>query len=188
MKGLIIAIVAVAIIGLGYFAWTVGVKNDIIAKENLVDEKWAEIDNMLMSRNEKIPKLIAVTNRALSHEAELFKELTEARAKMVGGTLSRGEKMDVANQMSSALSRLLVINESNPQLKADKTITGLMDEVAGMENRLTFARTTYNKAVTAYNTTIRQWPGSSFGFEKKELFNVPENKKADVDVDALLNK
>ena len=188
MKGVIIAIVAVIVLGVVYFAWSIGVKNDIIAKQNIVEEKWADIDNMLLSRNEKIPKLAAVTNKALEHEKDIFTQLTDARARMVSGNLSRSEKMEAANEMSSVISRLLVINESNPQLKADKTLTSLMDEVAGMENRLAYARSEYNKAVKNYNTTIQQWPGNTFGFERMEMFKVPEEKKADVDMDALLNK
>ena len=186
MKGIIIAIVVVIAAAAIYFGWSVSVKNGIIARQNNVDEKWAEIDNLLMSRNEKIPKLAAITNKALSHEKEIFTQLTEARARMVSGNISRAEKMQAANEMSSAISRLLVINESNPELKADKTLNGLMDEVAGMENRLTYARSEYNKSVKEYNTSIQQWPGNTLGFEKMEMFKVPEEKKADVDMNALL--
>lgn len=186
MKNIIIIIAVIAVLVIGFFAWRISVKNDIIAKEEAIDEKWAQIDNLLLSRNDKIPNLVAPAMKLMSHEKDIFKQITDARTRLASGGLTREERMAASNEMSGAISRLLMVQESNPEIKADKALVGLMDEIAGMENRLAFGREEYNKAVKAYNTTIRQWPGSTFGYDKKEFFQVPESAKKNVDVNALL--
>lgn len=186
MKTPLIILIATVLIAAGAcYYFTIGVKNDIIAQENAVEEKWAEIDSLLLSRNEKLTKLAAPVKKYMAHETAIFDKILEARARYAGGA-TKADKMAADGELTSALSRLLVVSEQNPDIKADKLTIGLFDEIAGMENRLARARSEYNKSVRSFNTTILQWPGNRFGFEKKDYFQVAENKKADVDMDNLL--
>ena len=116
-----------------------------------------------------------------AHEKEVLLKVTEARSKVAGaGTPS--ESMQASNQLSSALSRLLVVMERYPDLKANQNFIRLQDELAGTENRLSVARMRYNESVRAYNTTRRRFPtnfvANAFDFEERDYFETPEEEKA----------
>jgi LemA protein len=115
-----------------------------------------------------------------SHEEEVFLKVTEARSK-VGSAGSVSDKIAANNSLSSALSRLLVVVERYPELKANTNFLRLQDELAGTENRIAVERRRYNETVRAYNTTIRHFPkniiAGIFGFERATLFEVPEEKQ-----------
>ena len=165
------------------------VKNGLIAKEENINEKWAEIDNMLKSRNDKLPALVAAAKKTLKHEQAIFDKIMDARARLAGGGLPREEQMSAANEISGAIGRLFVFKESNPEVMGDKVMVGLMDEISGMENRLARARSEYNRAVKEFNTAIRQFPGSLYSDSlggPKTFFEVPEAEKKTPDVAKML--
>ena len=165
------------------------VKNGLIAKEENINEKWAEIDNMLKSRNDKLPALVAAAKKTLKHEQAIFDKIMDARARLAGGGLTREEQMSAANEISGAIGRLFVFKESNPEVMGDKVMVGLMDEISGMENRLARARSEYNRAVKEFNTAIRQFPGSLYSDSlggPKTFFEVPEAEKKTPDVAKML--
>ncbi|OGP60358.1 MAG: LemA family protein [Deltaproteobacteria bacterium RBG_13_61_14] len=154
--------------------------NRIVADQEAIDQAWSEVDNQLKRRNDLIPNYVETVKGYASHEKEVFVKVTEARAKLAGAT-QVPDKMKAANELSGALSRLLVVVEQYPQLKADQNFIRLQDELAGTENRIAVARRRYNEAVQAYNTRIRKFPGlvwaRIFGFEKRPYFEVPEESK-----------
>jgi LemA protein len=151
-------------------------RNNLINKEETISQQWAEVENQLQRRYDLIPNLIATVKGYAKHETEIFSKLAEARASMMSAK-SMNEKAEAEENMNSALSRLIAIAENYPNLKADSTFIRLMDELAGTENRIAVARKRYNDSVKDFNSSIRQFPGSMFGFEQKEYFNPPAKGK-----------
>lgn len=142
------------------------------AEEN-VDSKWAQVENQLQRRYDLIPNLVEFVKGYANHEQEVIANITEARAQM--GSASSPEEQAVANDaLTGALSRLLVVVENYPNLKADANFRQLMDELAGTENRLAVAREDYNNEVQQFNKHVKRFPGNlmagMFGFEQKEYF------------------
>jgi LemA protein len=185
MKKWIIALVAVlgaVIIVAGIaFSWLMGARNNFILKQEAVNSQWSQVENQLQRRNDLIPNLVSTVKGYASHEKGVFENIADARARM-GGAKTREEKIDASNQMSSALSRLLVVVENYPNLKADQSFNRLMDELAGTENRLSVERKRYNDMVREYNVARRSFPSNvaatMFGFGEIAYFKVPEEAKA----------
>ncbi len=147
--------------------------NSLVTAEENVDSKWAQVENQLQRRYDLIPNLVESVKGYASHEKEVIASITEARAQM--GSAHSPEEQAVANDaLNGALSRLLVVVENYPNLKADANFRQLMDELAGTENRLAVAREDYNNEVQVYNKTVKRFPGNlmagMFGFEQKEYF------------------
>jgi LemA protein len=167
------ALVLVQLSGCGY--------NQMVALRESIDAAWAQVENQLQRRNDLIPNLVEVTKGYAKHEKEIFESVAEARAKLIGAK-TRDEQIDAANQVSSALSRLLAIAEAYPQLKADAQFARLSDELAGTENRIATERRRYNEAVQSYNTTIKRFPTMLFagclGFAPAKYFEAPEAAQA----------
>ena len=171
-KGLVVigAIVGVIVILIGFFA--VGY-NSLVAKQTIVSQKAADIDTQLQRRADLIPNLINTVKAFTDHENEVFSEVTQAREHLMAAS-SMAEKSEADQEVTSALNKLIAISESYPELKSDTVYVDLMDELAGTENRISYARQEYNAAVTDYNMATRTFPGvlfaNMFGFEKEELF------------------
>lgn len=164
----------------------VGSYNRLVSSETNVENKFAEIDVQLTRRADLIPNLVQTVKGYTSHEEKVLTEIADARARL-GGARTPEEMATADAQLTGALSRLLVVVENYPNLKADAQFTRLMDELSGTENRISVARKDYNDAVSAYNVKIRKFPAAifagMFGFEKKAFFqakegaeNVPEVK------------
>ena len=181
MKNFLIALavlLAIVIILFCIFGFSViSTKNTLIAMEEDVDAKWAQIDNQLKRRSDLIPNLLACVKGYMTHESEILKQITEARAKVAGAQTSIKERSAAEGELTGALSRLLVFSENNPQLKSDKQMQGLLDELAGTENRIAVARKDYNDTVKVFNTKIKQIPGCFFGYTQREYFEVSEKEK-----------
>jgi LemA protein len=135
------------------------------------------VENQLQRRADLIPNLVATVEGYAVHEEGIFKELANARSRMMGAG-GPAEKAAADQQFTSALSRLLVVVENYPNLKADVNFRQLQDELAGTENRLAVARMDYNNAVQAFNTRIKRFPTMLWvrmlGFEPYEYFEAQE--------------
>lgn len=147
--------------------------NSLVTAEENVDSKWAQVENQLQRRYDLIPNLVESVKGYASHEQEVIANITQARAQM--GSARTPEEQAVANDaLTGALSRLLVVVENYPNLKADANFRQLMDELAGTENRLAVAREDYNNEVQQFNKHVKRFPGNlmagMFGFEQKEYF------------------
>jgi LemA protein len=151
--------------------------NTMVAQKEAVNAAWSQVENQLQRRNDLIPNLVETTKGYAAHEKETFEHIADARAKLIGAG-SRDEKIDAANNLSSSLSRLLVLTERYPELKADKQFARLSDELAGTENRLATERMRYNETVKEYNTYIQTFPAvlmaRSFGFQAEKYFEAPK--------------
>ena len=160
--------------------------NKAIALSEGVDNRWAQVESQLQRRFDLIPNLVETVKGYAGHEKEVFSNIAEARAAYTGAG-SRAEKVKAANAFESALSRLLVIREAYPELKANQNFMSLQAQLEGTENRIAVERKRYNDAVKRLNTYCRKFFGRVFagwaGVEKAEYFEVAEEAKAVPKVD-----
>lgn len=172
--GIIIAIVAVLAIG------TMFSYNSLVTMNENVSGKWSRIETQLQRRADLIPNLVNTVKGYASHEQQAIQEVANARAKLAGAQ-GPAAKAEANGELNTALSRLLVIAENYPNLKADQNFRALMDELTGTENRLTVVRKGYNESVQSYNTAIRTLPASMltglFGFAPKEYFKADDGAR-----------
>jgi len=179
-KALIIFAIILGIllfIAFGIFGWVKNSYNSMVTLDEGVNSAWAQVENVLQRRFDLIPNLVATVKGYAAHESEVLTQVTEARAK-VGGAGTPSSRMQAEGELSSALSRLMVVVENYPQLKANQNFIMLQDELAGTENRIAVERRRYNEVVQAYNTTIRRFPQSfianAFNFGKRDFFEAAE--------------
>jgi LemA protein len=174
--------VAVLLSGCGY--------NDIQAKDEGVKKAWAEVVNQYQRRADLIPNLEATVRGYAQQEQDVLLGVTQARSKVGSITLTADALNDpkavqafqkAQGDLSSALSRLLVVSENYPQLKSDANFRELQSQLEGTENRITVARKRFTDSVEAYNVLIRQFPvnltAMAFSYKEKAQFTV-ENEKA----------
>ena len=163
-------IVILVVVGISQYNSLVGINEN-------VENQRANIDTMLQRRVDLIPNLVNTVKGYAEHEKEVIEDVSNARAKLAGAA-SMEEKADADNRLSGALSRLLMVVENYPDLKANQQFIALSDELAGTENRIAVARKDYNDAVKNYNQKIRRFPSNIFanllGFEKAEYFQAAE--------------
>ncbi len=167
----VIVLVVLAVSGTIVSKW-----NQLIAMDTDIKSKWAQVENQLQRRADLIPNLVETVKGFAAQERTILETIANARAKMAGAGNVQ-DRIAASNELSSALSRLLVVVENYPQLKSDATFIRLMDELAGTENRLSVERKRYNDAVQVYNVAIRQFPGnlmaSLLGFKEQPFFEAP---------------
>ena len=184
-KGAKILLISAGILLIFVIIVYTGVKrtyNSFVTLDEGVNAAWAQVENQFQRRYDLIPNLVETVKGYASHEREVLTQVTQARAS-VGGAGTVDEKIKANNELSSALSRLLVVVENYPNLKADQSFIRLQDELAGTENRIAVAQRRYNETVRDYNQTVRSFPtnifASIFNFERADLFEtVEEAKKA----------
>jgi LemA protein len=153
--------VVMSLTGCGY--------NTMQMNEEAVKAAWGDVEAAYQRRNDLVPNLVEVVKGYAKHEKETLQAVTEARAKvgsiqvakdMVGDPKAMAQFQSVQGQMSSALSRLMVVVEKYPDLKANQNFMDLQHQLEGTENRINVARTRYNKAVQEFNVSIRIFPNS----------------------------
>jgi len=179
-KTLLVVLGIIALIILVGFLYVKGTYNSLVSMDESVKAAWAQVENQLQRRYDLIPNYVETVKGYASHEREVFTRVTEARSRAAGaGNIN--EKIQADNELSSALSRLLVVVESYPDLKANANFIRLQDELAGTENRIAVERRRYNETVKTYNIRIRQFPtnifAGMFGFEKAIFFEVPKERQ-----------
>lgn len=169
---ILIGIVAVVVVGFLYYQ---SLRNHLITLDESIDSSWAQVENQLQRRYDLVPNLVRSVKGYARHEQELFTNIAASRAKLAGAN-NREQKLAVSNQMEGFLSRLLVVVERYPNLKANESFNRLMDELAGTENRLSVERRRYNEHVKLYNRTIRKFPYRYVAqwndLEKTEYFQI----------------
>lgn len=171
-KGLgpiIIVIIVIAVLAL----MLIPSYNGFVNSEENVEQAYAQVENQLQRRLDLIPNLVETVKGFAKQEKDVIDSVTEARARLAGAG-SPEDKAAANDELSGALSRLLVVVENYPELKSDANFRQLMDELAGTENRLSVARQDYNNEVADYNRKVKRFPGAMlagiFGFDEKEYF------------------
>lgn len=166
------------VLSFAFYSFVKGTYNSLVMLDEGVKAAWAQVENQLQRRYDLIPNYVETVKGFAKQEREVFIKVTEARSK-VGGATTVPEKIQANNQLSSMLSRLLVVVERYPQLKSDQNFLRLQDELAGTENRIAVERRRYNETVKTYNIKVRTFPtnilAGIFGFEKATFFDVPES-------------
>lgn len=183
-KGLKIALIVVGVILLiafMTFSWFRGGHDQVVAMDENVKGKWAQVENQLKRRYDLIPNLVQTVKGYASHEKELFENIANARTKyfQAGSVKS---KIKASNQLEGFLSRLLVLREAYPDLKANQSFLKLQDSLEGTENRIAVERKRYNESVQLLNTFIRTFFGRFFatfaGVSSAEYYEIPVGEEA----------
>ena len=149
------AVVLVLLLGIAY----VSTANRLVALEEGTSSAWAQVETVLQRRFDLIPNLVATVKGYAAHEKEILEEVTRLRSQW-GAAKSVDDKARAASELEGTLGRLLLVAENYPQLKADQGFRDLQFELAGTENRISVERQRYNDSIRAYNTAVRQFPGS----------------------------
>ena len=190
MKKGLLTIIIIAAILLGGFIWVKGAYNNMVVADENVQAAWSQVENVYQRRADLVPNLVATVKGYAAHESSTLENVVAARAKATQLTVDPSDLTEEAlaqfsqaqGELSSALGRLLLIQENYPDLKANQNFLELQAQLEGTENRITTERMKFNETAKAYNTLIRKFPdniiASVFGFEKKGYFEA----KAGADV------
>jgi LemA protein len=180
-KGLTVLLIVAAVV-LGIFLWVKGAYNKMVTADEGVQAAWAQVENVYQRRADLIPNLVATVKGYAQHESETLENVVAARAKATQTLVDPSDLSEEAiarfneaqGELSSALGRLLMIQENYPDLKANQNFSELQAQLEGTENRIATERMKFNETARAYNTLIRKFPdniiASMFGFEKKGYF------------------
>jgi LemA protein len=176
MAGFIVLIIIFGGIG-AYISY-----NKLVTKEEVVNQQWANVENVYQRRADLIPNLVATVKGVANFEQQTLTNVIEARAKATSVNINP-KNLDAASLqkfqaaqdgLSSALSRLMVVVEKYPELKATQNFSELQAQLEGTENRITVERRSFNEVAQAYNTYLRRFPSNlfagMFGFQKKAYF------------------
>ncbi|HPJ96685.1 MAG TPA: LemA family protein [Syntrophales bacterium] len=180
-RGLIVAGVVFLILIVSLYSFFKGTYNNFVTRDETAKTAWAQVENQLQRRYDLIPNLVETVKGYAKQEKDVFVEVTNARAK-VSGAGSVPDKINANNELTSALSRLLIVVERYPDLKSNQNFMRLQDELAGTENRIAVERKRYNDAVRTYNIAVKSFPANilagMFGFAPAALFEAPAVAKA----------
>jgi LemA protein len=181
---LIAILIVILLIGLGVFRWYVSGYNKAVNLKEGADKAWADIDSALQRRLDLVPNLVNTVKGYAEHEKELFESIAKSREKYFQAGDNRADKIEASNQLSGFLSRLLMLQERYPDLKANQNFLDLQSQLEGTENRINVARTRYNEAARLLNSYTKQFFGSFFcrkaGVGPVDYFEATEQAKTEV--------
>jgi LemA protein len=193
IAGVILGVIAVLAIGL--FLWGMGIYNGLVKSDEGVRSAWSQVESQYQRRADLIPNLVNTVKGYASQEKEVLLGVTEARAKVSQMTVTKEVLEDpqafakfqqAQDQLSSAISRLLVVTENYPQLKSNENFMALQTQLEGTENRIAVERQRYNTTVQGYNTQLRTFPASLVagltGFKEKAYFKAKEGAETPPEV------
>ena len=173
---IVIVFVAILVGGVVLVALYYGTSNNLVALEETVDEKWAQIEQELQRRYDLIPRVVNASKLYINYEGSILQNVTELRSQWAAALNSGNIDSinDATGALDSAVSRLIVVVENYPELKASQVVEDLIVELEGTENRISTERMRYNEAVRDYNTARRSFPANlwadGLGFEGRDYF------------------
>lgn len=171
------AVIVLAVVTGVVILWAILVYNGLVGLKNQVENAWRQIDVQLKRRYDLIPNLVNTVKGAMEFERDTLTKVIEARAKAMG---AKGvhDKSTAESMLTGALGGLFALFENYPDLKSNKNVLELQEELASTENRISFARQFYNDIVEQFNTKQSVFPSmiiaSLFGFKKSEYFQAEE--------------
>lgn len=179
MTGLIILLVVIAVVVL----FVISMYNSLIQLRNRVKNAWSQIDVQLKRRHDLIPNLIETVKGYMTHEREIMENITKYRSQAMDAK-SVGDKAQAEGLLSGALGQLRVQVENYPDLKANQNFLALQEELTSTENKISYARQSYNDQVLFYNNKIQMFPSNIiagiFKFNEEEFFEVEDEKEREV--------
>lgn len=187
MKKSWIIIIVIAVIAIFIYSSVKGTYNKMVAMDEAVVSQWAQVENVYQRRADLIPNLVNTVKGYAAHEQETLTGVVEARAKATSTTIDpsnlNAESIQAFQQaqggLSSALSKLMVVVERYPDLKANQNFLELQSQLEGTENRITVERQKFNTSAQTFNTYIKQFPkniyANIFNFDEKAYFKAQEN-------------
>jgi|SRR5450756_1947486 len=171
-------IIALVVIIIGFVVYLF---NKLVRYRNRVDNAWHQIDVQLNRRGDLIPNLVETVKGYAAHERETFEMVTKARSALMNAG-SVGESAQAEGMLGQALKSLFAVAEAYPELKANQNFLALQEELAGTENKISFARQFYNDSVMSYDVARQRFPAnmiaSSFGFKEEREYFEPETPAA----------
>ena len=163
--------------------WLVAIYNGLVGSRQQVKNAWSQIDVQLKRRHDLIPNLVETVKGYAAHERGTLDEVVAARSRAVGAT-DLDQRVKAEGELTQALGRLMMVAEAYPQLKANQNFLALQEELTSTENRIGFARQSYNDSVMGYNTRIQQFPASIVagmgGFRESPFFEIEERAEREV--------
>jgi LemA protein len=180
VKVVLIILGVIAVFAIGAIMYGVGEYNKVVAMDEQVKSQWAQVDNQLKRRYDLIPNLVETVKGYAKHEKELFENIANAKTKYFQAN-SVKDKIQASQQLEGALSRLLLLQENFPQLKANENFLKLQDSLEGTENRIAVERMRYNDTVKVLNTYRRSVFGKFFaslaGVNEAQYYELPQAEK-----------
>lgn len=165
--------------------------NSLVGKKNQVENIFASIDTQLKKRYDLIPNLVASVSKYMEHEKSLLEEVTKLRSEANRPNISDEQKIKLDAKITSALGSIMIAVENYPDLKANENVMHLQRTLNEVEEQISAARRAYNQAVTDYNNAIEMIPtnimASMMGYTRKEVFEIPQNERKNVNVKELFN-
>lgn len=169
-----ISLGAIGLIAIIMILWFVGTYNSLINADQNVNKAWGDVQTQYQRRIDLIPNLVNSVKGYMQYERGLLENITALRTQWMSATTTE-EKVQTANQLESALKTIFAVREAYPEIKADSTVTALMDELAGTENRISVARMNYNEAIMNYNNLVKFIPSNIvagfMGYKEKAMFS-----------------
>ncbi len=180
VKAVLIILGVIAVFAIGAVMYGVGEYNKAVAMDEQVKSQWAQVDNQLKRRYDLIPNLVETVKGYAKHEKELFENIANAKTKYFQANTVK-DKIQASQQLEGVLSRLLLLQENFPQLKANENFLKLQDSLEGTENRIAVERMRYNDAVKVLNTYRRSVFGKFFaslaGVNEAQYYELPQAEK-----------
>jgi LemA protein len=179
-KTILIILAVIAGFALLTIFWGVGQYNKVVSMDEQVKSQWAQVENQLKRRYDLIPNLVETVKGYAKHEKDVFENIANARTKYFQAQTVK-DKIQASQQLEGALSRLLMLQENFPQLKANESFLKLQDSLEGTENRIAVERKRYNDDVRALNTYRRTVFGRFFaslaGIGEATYYEIPQAEK-----------
>lgn len=179
-KTLLIVLAVIVVLAIILYSFFAGNYNKFVKMDVGIKAAWSQVENQLQRRYDLIPNLVETVKGYAKQEKDVLVEVTNARSK-VGGAANVPDKIAANNELSGALSRLMVVVERYPDLKSNQNFMKLQDELAGTENRIAVERMRYNETVKVYNEAIRSFPANflagMYGFKEAAFFEAPKDAK-----------
>ncbi len=178
-----VPLIIVGVVVVLFIFFVIGIYNALIRLRNQVDNSWSQIDVQLKRRCDLIPNLVETAKGYMEHERGTFEAITQARSQAMGAK-TVGEAAKAEGAMGEALSKFMLVVENYPELKANQNFLAIQEELTSTENKISFARQSYNDQVLFFNNKIQMFPSNiiagMFNFGTREFFEIENAEERNV--------